>query len=75
MRTNSLVECIQECKPYLQKGAIYTVLAVSPNGHLMLIEVEPPPPYSWFDKKRFREVQSPEDGEIVLEEIEKVEVS
>lgn len=47
------VVCIKGHEGVLIEGEIYTVVNVTKNGNYLLNELEPPEPYTSFDKDRF----------------------
>lgn len=60
------VLCIKGQKGFLIEGETYTVVNVTKKGNYLLNEIDPPEPYTSFDKDRF-EMVSDDD---LLEELE-----
>lgn len=73
MNSGSLVECVEGYPGLLEEGATYTVFNITSKGHILLYEVAPPFPYTCFNKRRFKEIQGPEEGISILSELEKIE--
>jgi hypothetical protein len=69
MQAGSLVECIKGSPGIIEEGSIYTVYDVVGEGHLILVEIEPPPPHNCFHRERFKEVQPPMDIINLIENI------
>jgi hypothetical protein len=54
------VVCIKGQKGFLIEGETYTVINVTKKGNYLLNEIDPPEPYTSFDKDRF-EIVSDDD--------------
>jgi hypothetical protein len=50
------VLCIKGQKGFLIEGETYTVINVTKKGNYLLNEIDPPEPYTSFDKDRFEMV-------------------
>lgn len=55
------VLCLSGHEGVLKEGEIYTVKEVTDKGNYLLMEVEPPQPYSSFKKERFVPLSESED--------------
>ena len=73
MKNNSLVICIKGFPGIIEENEIYTVKQVGNKG-ISLEEAYPPEPYTSFDKKRFKEIQSPDELEKILDSIQILEL-
>ena len=47
------VRCVKGHEGYLEEGSLYSVINVTKEGHYVLFEVDPPPPYNCFHYERF----------------------
>ena len=61
----SVVKCIRGAEGILEEGSKYLVDEVTPEGHLILLDVSPPEGYNCFNKTRFEDT-----GENIFDEIE-----
>lgn len=61
----SVVKCIRGSKGILEEGSKYLVDEVTPEGHLILLDVFPPKGYTCFNKDRFEDT-----GENIFNEID-----
>ena len=61
LQPGSIVKCIKGAEGILQEGATYVVWDITEEGHLKLEEVNPPEPYTCFNKNRFEDT-----GDYVL---------
>ena len=51
----SIVKCTKGAEGILEEGSTYVVWEVTQEGHLKLEEVDPPSPYTCFNKHRFED--------------------
>ncbi len=74
MKVGSIVECVKGAEGILEKGCLYTVKDVTKNGNILLYEVEPPFPFNCFNRDRFKEIQDPDTGMEILDEINELQL-
>lgn len=59
------VLCIKGEEGILEEGSVYNVIEVTNKGNYILLEVEPPQPFTSFQYDRFMPIQ-----DLSLEELE-----